>query len=212
MQRETLTICDDCRRELWEPRSRRHRYFFTRCPACGPAWGLAGPDRPRREDGPLADFAMCPACEREVQEDAGRRLGDRACCCPLCGPSLHLVDPRGWPIAGDAARRAGQMLEGGSLLVVKGLRGFAFVASKACEEALQRIPPELDPAVPSPLETPETAFELLVRSELSAPLVLAPLPLEGEDEAAVRSVLDRWGDSADAYLVHNLPLGRREPT
>lgn len=146
----------------------------------------------------------------ETREESGRRLGDTACCCPVCGPSLHLVDPRGWPVAGDAAMRAGQMLAGGSLLVIKGLRGFAFVASEAAPEACARIPAELDPRVPSPVDTPETAFELLVRSELDAPLVLAPLPAPDDGAVRVRSVLERWGETADAYLVHNLPLGRRE--
>ena len=207
MKANMLPICDNCRQELWDPRSRRHRYYFTRCPDCGPAWGLSGPSRPQREDTPLIDFPMCAECESEVQEVKGRRLGDIACCCPTCGPSLHLLDPRGWPIAGDAAIRAKQLLSEGALLVVKGFHNFAFVALESFPETLARIPKDFQPQVPIPSTIVETAFELLVRTELEAPLVLATLPEEKQTSGInVRQILDEWGELTDAFLVHNLPL------
>ena len=65
-----LATCDDCLREVRDPRDRRHRYPFTNCTGCGPRFTIAlgAPyDRPATT---MAGFRMCPACAREYGDPA----------------------------------------------------------------------------------------------------------------------------------------------
>jgi hydrogenase maturation protein HypF len=119
-------LCADCRRELEDPRDRRHAYPFITCTNCGPRFSLVHClpyDRPATS---MGCFPMCPACEREYTDPADRRFHAEPVCCPDCGPRLRLLDADGGERAAGsaaivAARRA--LLEG-AVMAIKGLGGF----------------------------------------------------------------------------------------
>lgn len=122
--RPDTAACVDCGAALADPGSRRFRYPFTRCDACGPRHAVATPGW---EPGDmLPGFVPCEECaaERDVTAAAERRAIVPGC--PRCGPEVSTVDRSGLRTArGEEALQAAQVALGdGRIVAVKGVSGF----------------------------------------------------------------------------------------
>ncbi|HZQ58106.1 MAG TPA: carbamoyltransferase HypF [Acidimicrobiales bacterium] len=118
--------CEDCLREVDDPRDRRYGYAFTNCTNCGPRFTIVRSvpyDRPATT---MAAFRMCAECEREYHDPGDRRFHAQPNACPACGPRLLFVSPGGDELAaGDGAlAAAADALRGGSIIAIKGLGGY----------------------------------------------------------------------------------------
>jgi len=115
--------CDDCVRELFDPRGRRYLYPFTSCASCGPRHTITRAlpyDRPQTS---MAPFPMCPDCAREYGDPTDRRFHAQPIACPACGPELRLLV--GGEARGHAALMvAAERLRAGGLVALKGVGGF----------------------------------------------------------------------------------------
>jgi hydrogenase maturation protein HypF len=123
-----VATCDECLRELFDPRDRRYRYPFVNCTQCGPRFTIVTGvpyDRPLTT---MAGFPLCADCRLEYEDPGDRRFHAEPIACPVCGPRLTL------PL--DAVV---ELLREGTILAVKGLGGYHLACDAASESAVARL-------------------------------------------------------------------------
>ncbi len=129
-----IALCDDCRRELFNPQSRRYMYPFIVCSACGPRYTIIEDLPYDRENTTMRDFPMCEDCEKEYTNPLDRRYHAEPTCCPKCGPSMSLYTRDGELIETlNPIKEAAKLLEEGYIIAIKGIGG-THVATKTTED------------------------------------------------------------------------------
>jgi hydrogenase maturation protein HypF len=135
-----VATCDDCLREMFDPRDRRYRYPFTNCTNCGPRFTITRSipyDRPYTS---MAPFQMCAACQAEYDDPLNRRFHAQPNACWDCGPQLQLLERSGHNIAtDDPLRHSIKLLGAGQIVAMKGLGGFHLAADATNAAAVARL-------------------------------------------------------------------------
>jgi hydrogenase maturation protein HypF len=135
-----IAICDDCLRELRDPKDHRYEYFFITCTNCGPRFTIIERLPYDRENTTMREFPMCGFCQQEYTDPLNRRFHAQTVACPTCGPKAYLTTSSGEPVNHvDPVREAGRLLSEGAILAVKGYGGFHVAASATRDEPLQRL-------------------------------------------------------------------------
>ncbi len=132
--------CNDCIRELLDPRDRRYRYPFLNCTNCGPRFTITRSipyDRPHTS---MSAFPMCAACQAEYGDPLNRRFHAQPNACWECGPHVRLVGADGDVIVADdpIAACIDRLLDG-QVMAIKGIGGFHLSVDATNEEAVRRL-------------------------------------------------------------------------
>jgi hydrogenase maturation protein HypF len=135
-----IAICDDCLRELRDPKDPRFDYFFITCTNCGPRFTIIEKLPFDRDNTTMHAFPMCDFCLKEYKDPMNRRFHAQTVACPKCGPRVYLTDAKGGVLREkDPVRRAGKLLSEGNILAVKGYGGFHVAVSTIKSEPLMRL-------------------------------------------------------------------------
>jgi hydrogenase maturation protein HypF len=135
-----VSLCDDCRRELFDPEDRLYRYPFINCTNCGPRFTIITDipyDRPKTT---MAEFEMCVECKAEYQDPLDRRFHAQPVACHACGPQVWLeVDGEKTAESETAIQAARRYLREGRVVAIKGLGGFHLACDATSVEAVQTL-------------------------------------------------------------------------
>ena len=142
-----LALCPDCRRELLDPRDRRHRYPFINCTQCGPRYSILERLPYDRPNTTMRAFRMCPACEAEYSIPRDRRFHAAAQRLPrvraahLAAHAVRRASSAGEAALSGAVRRPRR----GGILAVKGIGGYHLMVDAANEAAVAELAPAQAP-------------------------------------------------------------------
>ena len=135
-----VSICDDCLKELRDPKDERFNYFFITCTTCGPRYTQIYELPYDRSTTTMRDFHMCDFCSAEYSDPLNRRFQAQAVACPKCGPMTYLTSNGGELMEyEDPIMEAGKLLEEGYIVAIKGNGGFHIATATTITEPIARL-------------------------------------------------------------------------
>ncbi|HXO60721.1 MAG TPA: carbamoyltransferase HypF [Candidatus Acidoferrales bacterium] len=123
-----LPVCEDCLREVFDPRNRRYHYPYINCTNCGPRYTVIESLPYDRRNTTMAKWPLNGYCATEYADPANRRFHAQPVACPNCGPHYYFQQDDEI-LRGDSEviRLAVQRLKAGDILAIKGLGGYHLV-------------------------------------------------------------------------------------
>lgn len=138
-----LSICDECKKELFDVQNRRYLYPFINCQNCGPRFTVINALAYDRAKTSMSVFEMCPECSAEYSDTTSRRFKAEPISCPNCGPTLYLYDSDKNEVAssknGDILKKTALLLESGAIIAIKGVGGFHLVCDATSDRAVKGL-------------------------------------------------------------------------
>ena len=138
-----LSICEECKKELFDPNNRRYLYPFINCQNCGPRFTVIKALAYDRAKTSMSVFEMCSECAEEYSDISSRRFKAEPVSCPNCGPTLYLYDKNKELIAssrnGDILEKTAMLLRSGAIAAIKGVGGFHLVCDALNDEAVKEL-------------------------------------------------------------------------
>ncbi|MBE3578360.1 MAG: carbamoyltransferase HypF [Caldanaerobacter subterraneus] len=131
-----MGVCEDCLRELKDPKDRRYRYPFINCTNCGPRFSIIEDIPYDRAKTSMKVFPMCEKCSREYHDPHDRRFHAQPVACFDCGPSLSFV---GEECFDDEIKCVAKALKEGKIVAIKGIGGFHLAVNALDDEAVATL-------------------------------------------------------------------------
>ena len=135
-----ISICDECLRELLDPRDRRYLYPFINCTNCGPRFTIIKDVPYDRQRTTMDKFKMCPDCESEYHDPSNRRFHAQPNACWRCGPTMKLLNSKGEQVqCNDPVTLAVELIKKGGILAVKGIGGYHLACDGTNSRVIRRL-------------------------------------------------------------------------
>jgi len=136
-----ISLCEDCKREMQDPKNRRFGYPFINCTNCGPRYTIINTLPYDRKNSSMHKFTMCDECREEYEDPANRRFHAQPISCYNCGPKLSYVQSS--KVNFDESERLiytlCESIKQGSVVALKGVGGFHIVCDATNEGAIIKL-------------------------------------------------------------------------
>jgi len=136
-----ISLCEDCKREMQDPKNRRFGYPFINCTNCGPRYTIINSLPYDRKNSSMHKFTMCDECREEYEDPANRRFHAQPISCYNCGPKLSYVQSS--KVNFDESERLiytlCESIKQGSVVALKGVGGFHIVCDATNEGAIIKL-------------------------------------------------------------------------
>lgn len=132
-----IAICDDCKKELYDPKDRRYLHPFINCTCCGPRLTILDALPYDRERTSMKEFPMCPECASEYYDPNTRRYDAQPVCCNGCGPEVYLLNSGEQGSA--AITKTRRIIASGGVVAIKGIGGFHLCCDATNSAAVQLL-------------------------------------------------------------------------
>lgn len=168
-----FAICEDCKREFYDPQNPRFRYPFINCTNCGPRLSIVAALPYDRANTTMRAFEMCDFCRGEYTNPLTRRYHAEPISCAHCGPQLFLCGAGGEILARgeEAIARTAELLRRGQIGAIKGMGGFHIVCDATNERAARQLRVHKS--------RPDKPFAIMCR-DVGQALKIAPLSAKEE--------------------------------
>jgi hydrogenase maturation protein HypF len=135
-----LPVCDDCLKELFDPNDRRYLYPYINCTNCGPRYTVVLGLPYDRASTTMRNWPLDQYCTCEYEDPGNRRFHAQPVACPVCGPDYYLrLGDDVVQGSQESIRKAAQLLNGGSILAVKGLGGYHLACDASNAKAVSSL-------------------------------------------------------------------------
>lgn len=136
-----FAICDQCKKEFYDPQNPRFHYPFINCTDCGPRLSIIAALPYDRSNTTMRAFEMCEFCRGEYTDPLTRRYHAEPISCPHCGPQLFLCGAGGEILSSGAEAIAltAELLRRGQIGAIKGMGGFHIVCDATNERAVRML-------------------------------------------------------------------------
>ncbi len=137
-----VSVCDECLKEMLDPRDRRYLYPFINCTNCGPRYTITKAVPYDRANTTMSGFRMCRECHEEYNNPKDRRFHAQPNACPKCGPLTRLESRNSqFEIEGseNPVAEAVRILKQGAVVAIKGLGGFHIACDASNGETVKRL-------------------------------------------------------------------------
>lgn len=136
-----FAICDQCKKEFYDPQNPRFHYPFINCTDCGPRLSIIAALPYDRANTTMRAFEMCEFCRGEYSDPLTRRYHAEPISCPHCGPQLFLCGEGGEILSSgeEAVARTAELLRRGQIGAIKGMGGFHIVCDATNERAVRML-------------------------------------------------------------------------
>lgn len=136
-----FAICDQCKKEFYDPQNPRFHYPFINCTDCGPRLSIIAALPYDRANTTMREFEMCEFCRGEYTDPLTRRYHAEPISCPHCGPQLFLCGADGEILSSgeEAIARTAELLRRGQIGAIKGMGGFHIVCDATNERAVRML-------------------------------------------------------------------------
>lgn len=137
-----FAICDECKKDIQDPKNRRYLYPFTTCVNCGPRWAITNTFPFERDHTGITNFPMCDACEKEYSNPTDRRFHSQTNTCHTCGIEVILLDNTGNKIDSkpqNIFKKIAKLLAEGNIVAIKNTGGYLLCCNAENEEVIKKL-------------------------------------------------------------------------
>ncbi len=136
-----FSICEDCIKEIEDPRSRFYRYPWNSCINCGPRFSMLEKLPYDRENTSMQKFELCEECRKNYMDPKNfRRFHAQGISCPKCGPKTYVYRIDGRVIeVDDPIHFTAKNIIDGKIFAIKGVGGYHIACSAKLDEVVAEL-------------------------------------------------------------------------